>query len=105
MSQEDQTDASNSPLLEERAGSKKLDYSLENGFRHIFHVLDFDKKGSVNKSSLQVICANICRVLDILYMPEHLESFKGEGKKLEEEGFLEYVRHLVRKAIGMFSYA
>ena len=99
----DNTDAVDAPRSEEKpAPARKLDYFLENGFRHIFHVLDFNKKGLVNKSSLQVICANVCRVLDILYMPEHLEAFKEEEKKLDEEGFLEYIHHLVGKAIGMF---
>ena len=101
MSQ-NQTDTVDAPPSEERPGSEKqLDYFLENGFRHIFHVIDFNKRGLVNKSSLQVICANICRVLDIVYMPEHLEMFKEDEKKLDEEGFLEYVRRLVGKAIGM----
>ena len=105
MSQTDQTDAPNKePILfeEKQPGPKKLDYHLENGFRHVFQILDFNKTGAVNKSSLQVICANVCRVLDILYMPEHLEVFKGESKKLDEDGFVEYVRQLVRKAIGLF---
>eukprot|EP00795_Rhopilema_esculentum_P015571 gene15571-6838_t len=82
----------------EVTGSKRLEYGLENSFRHVFQVIDFNKEGSVKKSSLQVICANVCRVLEILYMPDHLEVFKGDGKKLDEDGFLEYVRHLVRKA-------
>lgn len=104
MSQ-NQTDTVDAPPSEEKSGSeKRLDYFLENGFRHIFHVIDFKKQGFVNKSSLQVICANICRVLDILYMPEHLQLFKEDVKKLDEEGFLEYVRHLVGKAIGVSSF-
>ena len=102
MSQ-DQADAVDAPPSKEKPiTDKKLDYFLKNGFRHIFHVLDFDKQGVVNKSSLQVICANICRVLDILYMREHLESFKGEISRLDEDGFLEYVCHLVGKAIGVY---
>ena len=88
----------------EVTGSKRLEYGLENSFRHVFQVIDFNKEGSVKKSSLQVICANICRVLEIIYMPDHLEVFKGDGKKLDEDGFIEYVRHLVRKATGSFSY-
>lgn len=88
------------PTEELRCGAKKLAYYVENSFRLVFHVLDFKKEGNINKSSVQVICANICRVLDILYMPEHLAHFNGEGKKIDEETFLEYFRQLVRKAAG-----
>lgn len=101
MSLEGQTDAASGGRNEVVRGAKRLAYDLENGFRHIFHVLDFNKKGVVNKSSLQVICANVCRVLDILYMPEHLELFKGDVKHLDDEDFIEYIRQLVRKAQGM----
>ncbi len=80
----------------------KMDYSLANSFRHVFHTLDFKKEGTLNLTQLQVICANICRVLDIAFVPEDLEKFNLGSKTLEPTGFIDYVHRLVKLTNGKY---
>lgn len=78
----------------------QLSYAGENCFRHVYEFLDFNKEGHMNKSQLQVVCANVCRVLDISYFPEDLEQFIKDSKTLSIDEFLSYVGELVKQAQG-----
>eukprot|EP00794_Sanderia_malayensis_P014302 gene14302-15790_t len=75
-----------------------MGYSLENCFRHVFKTLDFKNDALLNVSQLKVVCANICRVLDISFIPEDLEKFNNNSSTLQADGFVSYVRELMKKA-------
>ena len=89
--------------VECEAEPEELPYYMKNSFKHAFTVLDVSKSGSLGKSQLHVVCANICRVLGMKYLSENFETFKGQDcKTLTWEEFLGFLeRHLLQEGMTM----
>lgn len=83
-------DKTRTDVTQERS-INKLDYFISNGLRQVFEQLDVKSKGSLAKTQLQVICANICNVLKLKYSAEELVGYQKEKVELTFAEFWSYV--------------
>lgn len=56
---------------------RALDYFTTNGLRQSFNVLDAKKTGNVAKTQLQIICINLCTVIDVPFSAADLNGYTG----------------------------
>ncbi|XP_066934419.1 switch-associated protein 70-like [Clytia hemisphaerica] len=77
---------------------KALEYFTANGLRQAFNVLDPKSTGKVTKTQLQILCINLCNVINVQFSPEDIMKFKDGEKELQFQDFIAYIgSKLLRK--------
>lgn len=69
----------------------KLDTEVANGIKHAVSTLDESSSGTVSKSQLQALVANVCQAIKISFVSEYLENYLPEKDDLSVSEFLEFL--------------
>ena len=78
---------------------KALEYFTANALRQAFNVLDPKNTGKVTKTQLQILCINLCNVVNVPFSPEDIMKFKDGEKELQFQDFVAYIgSKLLRKS-------